>query len=416
MKPVLCLPPAAALAIVGIWLGSQQRSIYALEKETQVLRGHLAAARYSGAADPSLAAARNGSRKTGDPNVIDWKALAATMAKGGGITNSQGMSLRKSFKAMSGLELRAALDEVAALGMGATARNELESWIFEAIKHKDPQLLMEHFFDRINDSRSSASWELPNAFQQWVGKDPAAAAAWFDKAIAAGKFESRSLDGQIKTRLNFEARLLPALLATDPDALNRRLAALPEAQRGDVFRQGGYIDLPPGSEKAFADLVREHVPENKRVIAFSSATRTMMLHQDGYGEVGRFLDAIEASPEDRREIAAKTADDQMQDLSGRNALDVAAVIEMRKWLTKESPGELETMTGQALARDGGVALPFEKRLKLIEEYHAQSGSDELLVSFLYGNRTGKNREASLALAAKISDATKRAEIIKKLSR
>lgn len=416
MKPVLCLPPAAALAIVGIWLGSQHRSIHALEEETRLLRGHLAAARHSEAADPSLVTARNGGKRTGNPDAIDWKALAATMAKGGGISNSQGMSLRKKFKAMSGPELRAALDEIAALGLGANARDQLESWIFVAIRQKDPQLLMEHFIDRINHSQSYLSWELPNSFQQWVGKDPAAATAWFDQAIAAGKFESRSLDGGIKTRLDFEARLLPALLATDPGAVKQRLAALPETQRGDVFRQGGYMDLPPGSEKAFADLVREHVPEYKRVFAFSSATRTMMLHQGGYGEVGKFLDTIEASPEERRKIAAKTADDQMQDLGGRNALDVAAVIEMRQWLAKESPGELETMTGRALARVGGVALPFEERLKLIEEYHAQSGSDELLIGFLNGNQTSKNREAALALAAKISDATKRAETIKKLSR
>lgn len=308
MKSVLWFPPAAALAIVGIWLGAQHRSIYAIERETQVLRGHLAAARHSEAADPSLVAARNGSKRTGGPDAIDWKALAATMAKGGDITNSQGMSLRKKFKAMSGPELRAALDEIAALGLGANARDELESWMFVAIKQKDPQLLMEHYIDRINDSQSGLSWELPNSFQQWAAKDPAAATAWFDQAIAAGKFESRSLDGEIKMRLDFEARLLPALLATDPGAVNQRLAALPEDQRENVFRQGGYMHLQPGSEKAFADLVREHVTENKRVIAFSSATRTMMLHQGGYGEVGKFLDTIEASPEERRKIAAETAD------------------------------------------------------------------------------------------------------------
>lgn len=224
MQPILYLPPAAALAIVGLWLGSQYRSITTLEKETLLLRAHIAAAGRSNfpEADPSLAA-KNGRKGAGVPDAINWERLAAAMAKGEGISESQGMKLFKSFDAMSGPELRAALAKIAALGLRKKDREELENWIIEPLAQKDPQLMLEHFIDRINDSQSSLSWQLPNTFQQWASKEPAAAAAWFDREIEAGKFESRSLKGDIGNRLEFEARLLPALLSISPDAVNLRL-------------------------------------------------------------------------------------------------------------------------------------------------------------------------------------------------
>jgi len=416
MKPILYLPPAAALAAVSIWLISQQRSISAFEKETLLLREHLTAVRHAEgpAADPSLVAARNGNRKTGDLDPIDWKALAGKMAKGGNLSHTQRISLREKLSAMSGPELNAALAEIAVLGMSQMDRGELKSWMLLRLKQKAPELYMDHCMDRIHDSRGSLSWEFPNAFEQWAGKDPAAATAWFTRQIAAGKFESKSLEGKYTTRLDFEARLLPGLLAIDPAAVKRRITALPEDQRKLLFQQG-YTRLQPGSEKSFTSLVREYVPEKQQPSAFTSAAKTM-LHQGGYEKVGKFLDDIEVSPAERRTIATNAASYQIDLIERQGGLDMAAVVKMREWMTRQSPDEMETTTGRSLVDRGHRSPPFEKRLKIIEDLHAQSGSDELLIGFLDGNQLPKNREASLVLAAKINDETKRAKIVKSLSR
>ena len=60
MKPPLVRPPLAALALAGLWLGFQRKSISAVESETTLLRQHVDAAKTpsSGEDDRSLSGAR----------------------------------------------------------------------------------------------------------------------------------------------------------------------------------------------------------------------------------------------------------------------------------------------------------------------------------------------------------------------
>ena len=51
MKTLLFLPPAVALAVSALWLGSRHRTCAALEKENHVLSGRIEAARRE---DPEL--------------------------------------------------------------------------------------------------------------------------------------------------------------------------------------------------------------------------------------------------------------------------------------------------------------------------------------------------------------------------
>ena len=80
-----------------------------------------------------------------------------------------------------------------------------------------------------------------------------------------------------------------------------------------------------------------------------------------------------------------------------------AVVEMRDWINQQSPNAVNSITGEELAKFMGHQSSFEDRLKLIEGLHAESGSDELLIGFLNNPLATQNREAALALAAKISN-------------
>jgi hypothetical protein len=390
-----------ALAVTGLWLGSRHHTFATLEKETLLLRAHLDAARPdgTGGTDSSLVAARSGAKTAGDSGAIDWKALADTMAQAqrGGMPDMRSMmKLQSTLMAMDGAQLTAALDEIAALELGNEARRALEG--------------MERFIGQLDDPHGAMSWQLASAFQQWSLKDGAAAMAWFDARIAAGDFESKSLDGKNQARLQFEAAIVGSLLAGDPAAAGQRIAALPEDQRAQLFQQGMFIHLKPGSEKAYAALVREHVPEDQRGMAFNGATG-MMVHQGGYEKIGSFLDDIEATPAERKTIAAEAARTKMQQLSHQGTIDRAALDEMRAWVGSQSPDAVDAITGEALGNLYNPRVKWEDNARLVAELHAEGGGDDLLTSFLEGHQAMQHPDLAKELAAKIEDETKRAELI-----
>lgn len=413
MKPFV--PPIAALALAASWLGARQHSITSLERETVLLRDHLAAARTRPDAPPTTP--RHGGTRSDGKQPIDWKAAAAGIARaqGHGIGDAREMmKLRARLYDLSSPELLAALDDIAALDLAEPARRALEELLLGVLAEKDPRAALDRFADRLDRQESGVSWQLGQAFQRWAGDDPAGAIAWFDARIAAGDFDSKSLDGKSPSRLRFEASLVAALLATDPATAGRRLAALPADQRPDLFHQGMFTNLKPGTEKAFADLVREHLPTDQQAQAFSSVT-SMMVHQGGFEKVGKFLDDIDADPEERAALAKKAAGYQLQKIDRSGKIDRQAVDELRGWIATQSPDAADRITGESLSGMLHERTPFADRAGIIGELHAEGGGDDLLVGFLSGNESTFHPELSRALAEKIGDEAKRAEILEKLS-
>ncbi len=417
MKPSLVLPPLAALAIAGLWLGSQRKSISSVESETTLLRQHVDAAKTpsSGEVDRSLSGARIRAKQAKGPADIDWKDMATKMSTNQGMMPDMRamMEIQRKLMAMSATEMSAALDEIAASELDTQERALLESMLFGVLAEKDPQLVLERYLDKVGDSQDAMSWQLASAFQQWLGKDSAAAIAWFDARIAEGKFESKSLDGKSQGRLQFEAALVSSLLASDPAAAAKRIASLPENQRRDLFEQGMHVNVRPGSEKAFADLVREHVPEGKRGLVFSNATN-MMIHQGGYEKVGAYLDNIEATSAERKAVTTHTSSTKLQMLAQQGPLDRTAIDEMRGWLSKQAPDDVDAITGEALAKYWNQGVKWEDNAKLIGELHGEGAGDELLVSFLSGRQPKEHRDAAIQMALKIEDEEKREEVLQKL--
>ena len=77
LKPTSLIPPVVALLVVGGWIGTQRQSIASLDKESELLRTHLATARASAgseASSPPAKAADGKSTKEKEP--IDWKKAA----------------------------------------------------------------------------------------------------------------------------------------------------------------------------------------------------------------------------------------------------------------------------------------------------------------------------------------------------
>ena len=251
--------------------------------------------------------------------------------------------------------------------------------------------------------------------EPWVmKKDPAKAAAWFDQQIAAGKFDSKSLDGESRPRQRFEGALINVLLASDPDAAGRRLGAIPEDQRGEVLSQYQFQSLKEESQLAFAKLVRSQVPADEQADTFAQQA-SYLVSRDGYSKVSEYLDRIEATPAERTKCAEEAAESKLSNHNGKKVTR-ENLDEMREWVTTQAPEALGSITGKALgnAMQGSRKMEFSEAADLAVQYNQTSDNDEVLASFLESWSARENKEQARALAEKITDEKRREEILKDL--
>lgn len=416
MKPKLLLPPVVALIIVVAWLGNGRQKIAALEKESAVLKLRLAARSDGFATDDAREKGKPSGKPAKGKEPIDWKQVAAQMLEmnqGGGMGDMRTMiRLQQRVQSMEKEELVAALDEVAALDLPEQSRQMLEQMLIGQLCQKDPELALTRYLDRLSDERGSMSWQLANAMKEWTKKDPAKAVAWFDKQIAAGKFDSKSLDGKSRPRMQFEGALIVNLLSRDEAAAAARLEALPENQRGELLRHYSSHDVKTEDQLAFANLVRGEVPEMEQgnTLAQIAARET---HRDGYNGVTEYLDRIKATPSERAACVEEAAESRIQNLSHTRKITAEDIDAMREWATTQSPDTTDRVTGTTIARSTELnqRLDFSEASALALKYHEASGNDEVLIGFLSSSAAHSNQDKARELAARISDAARREEIL-----
>lgn len=350
---------------------------------------------------------------------LDWKKVAAQFAEmrqTGGMTDMRTMMrLQQRLQSMTKEELVTAFDEIAALDLPEESHAMLEQMLIGPLVQKDPELALTKFIDRLGDDRGAMGWTLSNAMEQWAKKDPAAATAWFDQQIAAGKFESKSLDGVSKSRNQFEGALISILLSSDPEAAALRLGAMPEDQRDEVFTNGNFQLLKEESQQAFAKLVRSQVPEKDQ--ARTLAQQASRFVADGYAKVTEFMNRIEATPTERTACVEQAVSSRIQIMSYQKKVTREDFDSMREWTAAESPASTDSLTGKALAnipQGGNSKMKFEDVAELATHYHEASGNDDVLVSFLEGGYARRNKDQSRLMAEKISNPKRRGEILEKL--
>jgi hypothetical protein len=416
------IPPLLALIVVVAWNLSRWQAVSHQETANRILRERVNEApvmksgvsRSSGASDR---AKRAGIFSEGVP--LDWQEVARKLkevqSRGIGDPRSA-LAIKKRLSAMSTDELLAALADVASLGLDPEQRAELEEMLVEPLIEKDPELALKTFASRLQDDDDGVAWQLSSAFGEWLKKDRVAAQAWFDSQIAAGLFESKSLDGQSQARLEFEAALLGNLLGSDLASAGQRIALLPEDQRREALEQIPFAELSPEAQRDYAALVRDLIPQDERDGSFTHVISSLV-PEGGYEKVDAFLDGIQATPEERAVSAREAANSQLQTIAEDRAVTRDDVETMRRWLDQQAPGTKDRVTGEALAdaaQDGGE-FTFADASKLALEYNRNSGNDDVLVAFLESFAARSNLEAALPLVDKISDPKRRQEILDKLN-
>ena len=421
LKAIHFILPILALVLVGTWNVGQLRSISSLEQDDTDLRKKISAAPALGNLQPEASLADRHVRKTGSAGgePIHWKELSARlqiMQKSSGTSDMRAMmKVQQQLAEMSKPEMTAALDAIAGLDLSPEARQLLESMVLDPLIQLDPEYALERFANRIEDYATGLGWQLSSALAAWAQKDLAAATAWFDRQITAGNFESKTLDGKSEMRVQFEASLMGELLAADPTAAGHRLAAMPEDQRREILEQLSFSALRPEDQKTYAELVRQYVPADERAGSFAHVA-SELVDGAGYGKVSTFLDTVGATPEERAAAAKQTAESQLASLGESGNVTRQEVDDLREWLTRQAPGQSDSITGKALAEaaqeHGKFKYPEAARLAL--QYQQSSGNDEVLISFLESYSARSNLQEAKHLAENITDPQRREEILKRL--
>jgi hypothetical protein len=358
---------------------------------------------------------KKGTSQSGSHVTDDWKRIAErllAMQNSDGIADlREALEIQQKISNMSRDEIIAALDEISGLDLKSEARALLEETLVGPLVELDPEYALKTFASRIPRDDDGIGWQLSAALEMWAGKDGQSASAWFDQQIAAGLFDSKTLDGRSQTRIEFEAAITGVLLTQDPQQAGRRIAELPEDQRREALEQIDFTGLSPSAQAAYASLVRQLVPEDERAGTFSHVV-SQLVPEGGYEKVAGFLDQIRATPDEREVSAKEAANARIGEISGDRIVTREDVDAMRKWLEQQAPGSADSVTGEALAnaaQEGG-AFGFEDASKLALDYHKSTGNDEVLVAFLESYAARSNLDQALPLAENIKDPNVREKV------
>lgn len=417
MKPIALVPPAAALIIGGIWLGVRQHSIAQLDQQSLLLEASIANARAAAQSNETASTSSPGTSSGSERKAIDWKKFAAqlaTLSKRDGIGDQRAiMKLREQIEAMSEQDLLAALDEIATLDLSRESLLVLEDLLASQLAPKAPETFLTRFLNRLEDQESGMSWHLPNALSTWARKDPLAAIAWFDRQIAAGAFDSESLDGKSESRFLFEGALVRELLSSTPEAAASRIAGFPPEQRKEALRYARLSSLVEAAP-AFADLVRKQLPAEDQAKALAEAAP--VIRGGDYSKVTDYLNRIAATPAEREACVEEAGQRAIERLGREREIKQEDFDHMREWIAKEAPTMTDRTTGMTLASllSGSGRIKFTQAADLAIHYHEGGGGDELLLPLLEQREAKRNPDVARKLAERITDEKKREEILRKL--
>jgi hypothetical protein len=440
MKIIHYVPPVVALIIAAAWLSDLRSSNSALEQnnlslEKKIERYRSATVLQSERAGTEAMRSRvkrerksseSESKPSGDwvATSRDWNAIVLFNNNEGVRFNLTAACRRLETLAseMSGDELARAYTQMASLPVDAPFRNYLESLMLDQLKKKNPEFAFSQLIAKCQNEDSGPI--QMGDFDEWLTRDPAAAATWYEKQIAANVFD-KTLDGKTPNMVPFEAAFMMSLLASDTAAAEKRMNNIPQDLRAGLV---DYVwDVPKENSKAFIDLLRKSMPvEDYIAILKNNSLTEYHFRFDSESDpkvVRKNLDSLGFTPEEcstlmTQHFAEISKSRAMRDkfgLPSREKFD-----EDRARIQAIDPFSADRATGIALqsylaeSKTTGAQDFVEK---IATDYHGSGAGDELLLPLIEGSANGSipfPKERARVLASKISDQTLREEMLKKL--
>ncbi|MES2476605.1 MAG: hypothetical protein V4640_12550 [Verrucomicrobiota bacterium] len=402
MKTTSFVVPLLTLLVAGVVIGNQRHSIAEVETQSSRMRERLALN------EAKVSRSRNRIASVNDKSPIDWKELVFHL-------DDETVSNRfhKRLTDMSVDELIRSIREVAALDFIREDRMALEGKLVPRLIELDPEAALRHFEDQMG--RANPNWRLPKAFGSWLEKDQGRAIAWLDEQIAAGRLRSRKLDGSDGPQASFENHAIAALLHSDPAAAEKRLERLSQIDRDNAIQFIDDYDKIDALE--FAQLARQELSETARNESFSRHASRLVVGSD-YAPASEYLDRIHATPKERADAVAGVISSGLCNIIMKRKLTENDLTDIRTWVSGESPEKLGEVTGMSL---GMVSIQttdqmeFSEVLRLVNQYYEAGDGESLLFHFLDSTypKDEPNRQICRELANKITDETRREEILER---
>lgn len=451
MKTIHCFPPLVALVIAVSWLTPLRRATEAVSEENAVMRERLASPGKSSFSRENRNNARSKSDRTrlaasarpkrgretpanvdnpsGDwvNTSRDWSRLV--------LSNNDEPATRYRYTAawkrlvtlasgMSGDELTRAYTEMAALPVHAPFRNELESVMLDELEDKNPEFAFSQYLVRNQDGGVVLGGY--GSFEKWLARDPDAATKWYEGQVAAGTFD-RTLDGNSPARVPFESAFIMSLIDSDSSASEQIMNNLPPGLRG---RFADYVDVVPKEKRQpLVDLLRKTMPAEeymallRRTSVFDYGFRS---EYDSDPENAKgILESFAVTPEERTALLA----DQFSEFAEYRAMRVNGGGDPRRdefdanrrWVQAVDPSSADQATGvalQAFVKKSNDPKSHDFVEKTALDYLEAGAGDQLLAPLIEGSANGSNtfpKDRARGLAAKISDAALRNELLQKLN-
>jgi hypothetical protein len=417
MKPLHFFPPAIALVIAGLWIGSLRRSIAISDEQNERLEKHIAVARATDGTEETVQGESGVAGSTaGDKKPIDWKKAVLLMAETweGVDDNRATMRFHEQLRTLTPDELCALLKECQSLDLREDF-GLLESAILLHLVEKAPEMALKNFFDLRDHPLSMVGWRLSKALAAWAKQDAAAATTWFDQQIAAGLLDSKSLDGKNPTRVQFERSLLEVLFLADSQTAAHRLANLSLDQRKEVLSGMRYDVLEEKDQINLANLARQQLPQKDQAEVIARGISNTII--DDYSKITAGMNRIQASPTERAACIDRAVTANFNMLSFQRQITPEDVEKVRAWTRSDAPEATDRATGIALANAVNAKnyKRFSEFADLAEQYHQAGGGDEVILPLLEKGLATENKARARKLAERISDEKRRNDFLKKLN-
>jgi hypothetical protein len=425
MKFTLVVPPILALVVVIGWYGSERYSISILEKESDILEARLTAHFSGSESDVPTSMQKLQNKLTQKNPPAHFKKLAALMAEVRRTGSKlKMMRLEQQCKDLTQEELISALDEIDGLDTPSGSSAQLKTLLFQELCQNAPESALARLADPSRSDRSEMAKTLASAMREWSPKDLAMAEVWFKEQIAAGKFDSTSLDGESQLQSNFEYALMGAWISCDPAAAAVRLKALTEDQRANVLLACATNPIKEEDQLAFANLVRTLAPENSRIspiaslacCLLSNSAKTRVIGKflvgdrndlpSDYTPVTEFFERIQATPEERAAGVEICVLEKIGFLfSGHLPLEKIDTI--RAWAMEQAPGVADKVTSELLWCKSFSGSTFSEIAEMATQYSSAADNDGILFEFLSHKVSESDKGEARLLAEKITDPERR---------
>lgn len=354
-----------------------------------------------------------------EPASIDWRTIGMRMLEARE-NNDQTESTRlwneiiPQVKAMSAFKLSSSLDEISVTKMPPDCRILLEDMLLDPLRHKRPDLVLNRYFHTVVEPKCYPGSPFPMALMDLAASNPFAAAEWLDQQIASQTLDRMTSDNKITARLEMEASVMSGLMPVDFAAALNRLRALRKDQRATVLSRHPSA-VPEPHQSTYAAFVREELPERNQIDAIIAPIKYFPF-KNGYANGTEYMDRINANPTERIACIEQAAACQLLKIARERNVTRDDFDELRTWVSKETPGLTERMTGEMLGKCtsiGGSAvnrLDFEDAAAIACEYQRLTGDDGALYHFL-DNRGNAPPQRVKELALKITDPQRRNSIL-----